>query len=151
LEWRHREAAFEYVGSAARYTCDGLEAKTRAILAYLGARGDMKILARGCPGGPDVPSRTASVHVEFYVPSAAGGAEPTDRAAARWTAVELTPRRPGFLQAGDCELMEGIKDLVVRNFDVRRLSYRTSCFPGELNQWGFSVSGEVFKTQPGAP
>ena len=149
IAWQHRAGDFDYFGTTSSYTCNALEAQVRKILSYLGARPDMKVSARGCPVGPDIPSHTASVHAEFYVPAPAAAACAADSAMAQWTRVELTPRRPGFVEAGDCELVEQMKPLVVKNFSFRNFSYHTSCFPNEMNNWGFSVEGEALMVRPG--
>ncbi len=148
VAWQHRAGDFAYFGTTSSYTCNALEVQVRKILSYLGAR-TVSVSARGCPVGPDIPSHTASVHAEFYVPAPAPAAGAADSAMAQWTRVDLTPRRPGFVEAGDCELVEQMKPLVVKNFNLRNFNYHTNCFPNEINKWGFSVEGEALMVRPG--
>ena len=152
-EWQHRQLTFAYSGFTTLYTCDGLEDHVRQILLYLGARKDLKVRATGCPGPFNSPSRTAFVNVDFYalVP-AAGRPAPGSPAAAtlngHWTPLELTPRRPNFMGDGDCELMQGMKDFITKNFTLRAVEYRTSCFPNEVTLDGFSVKGQALRALP---
>jgi hypothetical protein len=159
-EWQHRQLSFAYSGSTTLYTCDGLEDHVRQILLYLGARKDLKVRATGCPGPFNTPSRTAFVNVDFYapVPAVGGPAQAGAPAAAgrpapttfngHWTPLELTPRRPNFMGDGDCELIQGMKDFITRNFTLRAVEYRTSCVPNEVTLDGFSVKGQALRALP---
>ena len=46
--WKEQRFDFFYTGRTARYSCDGLRDKVRAMLLDLGARRDLKIAAIGC-------------------------------------------------------------------------------------------------------
>jgi hypothetical protein len=125
---------------------------------YLGARKDLKVRATGCPGPFNSPSRTAFVNVDFYAlvpapgrPAAgtpAAGTPASSTLNGHWTAMELTPRRPSFMGDGDCELMQGMKDFITKNFTLREVEYRTSCFPNEVTLDGFSVTGQALRALP---
>lgn len=151
--WQHRRMSFSYFGITVLYTCDALESQVGRILSFLGARGDLKVSARGCPGGADAPSRNAWVDAEFDVPAAAddqpggGTATATATATAQWIPVDLTPRHPNFMSRGDCELMEDMRDAVIKNFSIRNLTYSTSCFPHELTDDGYAVTGQALKVK----
>jgi hypothetical protein len=152
-EWQHRKLGFAYSGVTTLYTCDGLEDHVRQILLYLGARKDLKVRATGCPGPFNSPSRTAFVDIDFYalVPAAgrpAPGAPAPATLNGHWTPLELTPRRPNFMGDGDCELMQGMKDFITKNFTLRAVEYRTSCFPHEVSLEGFSVKGQALRALP---
>lgn len=152
-EWQHRQLTFAYSGFTTLYTCDGLEDHVRQIMVYLGARKDLKVRATGCPGPFNSPSRTAFVNVDFYALVPADGRPATGAPAAatlnaQWTPLELTPRRPNFMSDGDCELMQGMKDFITKNFTLRAVEYRTSCFPNEVTIDGFSVKGQALRALP---
>jgi hypothetical protein len=152
-EWQHRQLTFAYSGFTTLYTCDGLEDHVRQILLYLGARKDLKVRATGCPGPFNSPSRTAFVNLEFYslVPAPGAPAAGTPAAATlngHWTPLELSPRRPNFMGDGDCELMQGMKDVITKNFTLRAVEYRTSCFPNQVTLDGFSVKGQALRMLP---
>jgi hypothetical protein len=144
--WQHHKLTFSYIGFTSLYTCDGLEAHVRQILLHLGARKDLKVSASGCPGPFNAPSRSAFVGVDFY---SLAPAEPgSDTVQARWTPVEVTPRRPEFMGAGDCELIQNMKDLITQNFSMRDVKYRTDCFPHEISFDGFAVRGQALRALP---
>jgi hypothetical protein len=157
-QWQRRQLSFDYSGITTLYTCDGLQDHVRQILLYLGARKDLKVRATGCPGPFNSPSRTAFVNVDFYalVPAAGGPAPGTPAAGGpappilngHWTPLELTPRRPNFMGDGDCELMQEMKDFITKNFTLRAVEYRTSCFPHEVTVDGFSVKGQALRALP---
>lgn len=149
-EWQHRQATFDYVGFTTLYTCTGLEDKVRQILLHLGARRDAHVSAVGCPGPSNAPSRTAWVKADFYtlVPAPAASAGGPDTASARWAPLKVTPRRPEFMGDGDCELMQGMKGFITKNFTLRDIDYRTSCFPNTLSIDGFAVTGQALMPVP---
>lgn len=155
-EWRHRQLTFAYQGFTTSYTCDGLADHVRQILLYLGARKDVKVIATGCPGPFNSPSRSPFVNVDFYVlelgavaPAAAAPVAETLKA--HWAPIELTPRHPNFMGGGDCELIQGMKDFITQNFTLRAVEYRTSCFPNQTTLNGFSVKAQALTVLPSEP
>lgn len=143
--WQHHKVTFSYVGYTSLYTCDGLEGQVRQILLHLGARKDVKVSAKGCPGGFDIPSHTAWVDAEFYTVAPVADAGGSDTVKARWTPLQMTTGRPRFMGDGDCELMQGMKDLITKNFSLRDVEYRTSCFPHQVNPDDYEVRGQALK------
>jgi hypothetical protein len=143
--WQHHKVTFDYMAFTTLYTCSGLEDQVRRILLHLGARGDAKVRAAGCPGSDNTPSRNAWVEADFYSIAPAAADAGSDTVKAHWTALELSPQRPTFMGDGDCELMERMKDTIIKNFSVRGLEYRTSCQPHDLRANGFSVKGQTLQ------
>jgi hypothetical protein len=143
--WQHHHVTFDYFGETTLFTCDGLEGQVTQILRYLGARKDIKVHATGCPGPLDRPSHMAWVDVDFYslAPSDAATAGTTVKA--QWSAALLTPRQPSFSSEGHCELMQSMKDTILKNFSLRGFDYRTSCVPHSLSPNGFEIKGDVLK------
>ncbi len=146
--WQHHKATFSYIGYTSHYTCDGLEERVRAILLHLGARKDAKVVASGCPGPIGTPSRSASVDADFYALAPVDDAGGSDTIKARWTALEVTPKRPKFMGDGDCELIQAMKDLITKNFSLRDIEYRTDCVPHQLMMDGFAVKGQALRALP---
>ncbi len=145
--WQHHKVTFTYVGFTAFFTCSGLEEHVRQLLVHLGARKDAKVSATGCPGPIDTPSGSAWVDADFY------SLAPTDSAAAdvvkaHWTPLQVSPRRPQFMGPGDCELMQGMKDLITKNFTLRNVEYNTSCFPHDVSWAGFELKGQALRVVP---
>lgn len=146
--WQHHKVTFDYTGFTSLYSCDGLEGHVRQILLHLGARNDVKVVATGCPGPVGGPSRHAWVDVDFYS-LAAADAGGSDTVKAHWTPLDVTPRRPGFMGDGDCELVQGMKDLITKNFSLRDIQYSTDCFPHELWPAGFEIKGQALRAVNG--
>jgi len=143
--WQHHKATFNYVGFTTLYTCDGLQDHVRQILLHLGARKDARVSAVGCPGPYNAPSNTAWVDADFYTLAPAAAAGAPDTVKARWTALDVTPRRPNFMGDGDCELVQSMKDLITKNFSLRDVQYRTDCFPHQITLDGFAVKGQALR------
>lgn len=148
--WQHHKVTFNYVGFTTFYTCSGLENHVRQILLHLGARRDATVSATGCPGPIDTPSGTAWVDADFYSLAPADDAAESDRVKAHWTPLQVSPRRPQFMGAGDCELIQGMKDLITKNFSLRNVEYNTSCFPHQVSIAGFEVKGQALRAVPEA-
>ncbi len=148
--WHPVKAKFNYFGFTSHYTCDGIEGKVEQILELFGARKDPKVIATGCERGPGRPSPSAWVEVEFDAPAAGAGATPAETFAARWTALEIAPNRPFEMGAGDCELLEQMREVLTRNFATRDLAYETRCVPHQTTLGAFSIKGQVLKAIPPA-
>jgi hypothetical protein len=146
--WQHHKVTFNYYGVTALYTCDGLEEQVRQILLHVGARQDAKVTASGCPGPFGTPSHTAWVDADFYTLAPVAAANGSNTVKARWTSLEVKPRRPNFLGEGACELIQEMKDLITQNFSLRDVDYRTSCIPHELTLDGFAVEGQALRALP---
>jgi hypothetical protein len=146
--WQHHRVSFTYVGFTTLYTCDGLEDHVRQILLHLGARKDVHVTASGCPGPFNEPSHSAFVDAEFYALAPGAGAAAAATVKARWTALEVTSRRPSFMGDGDCELVQEMKDLITKNFSLRNIEYRTKCFPNDVTLDEFSIKGQALRAVP---
>jgi hypothetical protein len=148
--WQHHKATFNYFGITTLYTCDGLEGQVGQILRHLGARRDVHVSARGCPGTDNTPSHTAWVQADFYTLAPVAGAAGPGTVDARWTPVEVTTRHPYFMGDGDCELIQEMKDLITQNFSLRDIQYRAECVPHQYIQDSFSIKGQALTAQPPA-
>jgi len=145
--WEHHHAKIDYVGFTTLYSCSGLESKVQAILEFLGARRDMTVHASGCMGGPDIPTHTAWVDADFYSPTPAADGS-ADAVAARWMAFQNNYQHPIFMDSGDCELIQSMQDALTKNLAARGLTYMTDCFPHEVHDGDFKVSGEALEVIP---
>lgn len=141
--WQHRSFGFNYFGITALYSCDALEANIRALLLHLGARKDVKVSARGCPYGPSAPSRSAILATDFYTLAPAD--DDREAVQAHWEHVEVSPTHPSFMGRGDCELIDEMKDLILKNFTLRDVAYRADCTPHEVNIDDFTIKAEALK------
>jgi hypothetical protein len=146
--WEHHHASFTYFGITSLYSCSGLENNIRALLQHLGARKDVKVNARGCPYGYDVPSRNAIVDLDFFTLTPSSDASAADLVQARWTPVVVNATKPNFMGHGNCELIEQLKDIISKNFSFRDLNYRTDCVPHEVNIDDFGIKAQALKAVP---
>ena len=144
-QWHKQTLKFDYSGFTALYTCDGLEGKVRDILLTFGARKDAKVHAIGCNYGSSRPSRFAWVTAEFSSLAPATDPAAADVVKAGWTRVQLAPNRPSYMGAGECELVEQMRDALQKGFALRNTEYRTSCMPHQVSMADYSVSTEVLK------
>lgn len=143
--WQHHKVTFNYYGITTLYTCSGLENDVRLLLRYFGARKDVKASATGCPGGgPNTATHSAWVTADFYTlaPTEPGA---SDAVTAQWTAVDVSDQNPHFMDRGSCELIKSIKSVLIDNFSLRDIQYRTGCFPHAESPNDFSVKGEALK------
>jgi len=145
--WQHHHVTINYVGFTTLYTCSGLESKVRAILEFLGARRDMTVRASGCMGAPELPTHDAFVDADFYSPTPAADGS-ADAVAARWTPFRINYQHPFFMGSGDCELIQSMQDTLQKNLAARGLTYYTDCFPHEVHDGDFKVSGEALEVMP---
>jgi len=149
-QWQDRTLNFTYTGFTTLYTCDGLEGKVRDILLALGARKDVKVRATGCDLGRNAPSRFAWVEAKFSSLAPGSNASAADAVKSVWSTVEFSPTRPSYMGGGDCELMEGMREVLPKGFSVRQVQYRTTCTPHQVSLGSFAVKLEVLKAAPHA-
>jgi len=155
--WTPKQLHFVYSGFTTKYSCDGLREKMREVLLKLGARQDDLVVAEtGCPdlGRPTTfPAVDIKMNVLTPAPPPPPGANAPPAVPARWRLVDLTKYRDPLHTAGDCELIEQIKQRVVPLFTTRKIDYRSNCVPNQL-QLGTVLKVEVLiaeKTPPSLP
>src|SRR5580704_5914285 len=125
--WAQKEFTFTYQGFTTKYSCDGLHGKMRKILLQLGARKeDLKISDRGCSGRSGVPDPFPGVAVKMSVlvpadAAAASGGGPT--VPSHWKAVQLKLDNESLSEAGECELVEQVKQKVLPLFTTRNVDF----------------------------
>jgi hypothetical protein len=156
--WAPRELRFVFMGFTAHYSCDGLRDRIRSTLLMLGARPDLSVNEYGCAGGLDRPTAFPSVHIKVDVlhPAAAAaapatGAPPPPSVNAHWKLVDLTAHRDPLDVAGDCELIEQIKQRILPLFTTRNVQYDSTCIPNQLTVGGTHLKAEVLIADKAAP
>ena len=70
--------------------------------------------------------------VDFDALQAAGATTDADTVQAHWTAMQVTPRRPRFMDEGDCELVDDLRAVLKDGFSWRGLDYSANCVPHDL-------------------
>jgi len=146
--WKHHHASFTYFGFSTAYSCDGLEDKVKRILLYLGARQDVQVQAEGCPRGLSSLSRQIFVTLDFDALQAAPDSGDADNVQARWADLQVAPHYPRFIEAGDCDLVYGLRAVLKDGFSWRGLDYSTNCIPHQLPLDNFAVHGLVLQPAP---
>jgi hypothetical protein len=151
--WAQKEFNFTYQGFTTKYSCDGLADKVREILLTFGARKDLKVNRWGCAGRGGVPDPFPGVAVKMsvLVPASAATASSGEPAvASHWQSVKLRLDRSALSEAGECELVEQVKQKILPLFTTRNVDYRNVCVPHQLNPGGTQLGAEVLMADPAA-
>ena len=155
--WKERHIDFFYRGRTARYSCDGLRDKVRAMLLDLGARRDAKVVAIGCePDRVRFNSTGPSLNIIFSAPAlpdaAAKPLRQGDLAAtdARFEAFTITSDAFRNMGIGDCELVEEFTRQILPKLATRAVKRDITCVPDQQTGSRFLVRGEILKTLPWA-
>jgi hypothetical protein len=132
--WTQKQLNFLFQGFTTRYSCDGLETKIKHVIGELGARGDFEVHSYGCatPSGRPDPFPSVSIRMSVLQPAPAA-APATDIVAAHWQRVDLHLDKDPVWEAGDCELLEQIKQKLLPLFATRDVDFASNCVPHQLN------------------
>ena len=125
--WTPKQVDFQYQTFTVRYTCDGLQDRMRSILLQLGARPDVEVHAYGCFHSPR-PEPVPGVRIRMNVLQPAGG-QSADSVAAHWKTIDLQAGRDPAEFAGDCELIQQVRQHVLQLFATRNVVANTTCVP----------------------
>lgn len=146
--WTPKEIQFTYMGFTTRYTCDGLRDTVKDMLLQLGARkDDLKVYEQPCSGPPDRPNPFPGVKIKMSVltPAPSAPADGTQTVPAQWKTVKLPYRETAINGAGQCELLEQVKQKILPLFTTRNVDLRATCVPHQL-QLGTQLQAEVLIT-----
>jgi hypothetical protein len=154
--WKERHVEFFYMGRTARYSCEGLRDKMRAMLLDLGARRDLSIVAVGCEDDARARVTAAGPHlsITFSAPAlpdpAAKPVRTGDLAAtdARFVAFRITTDAFRNMGIGDCELVEQFTRQILPKLVTREVHQDITCVPNELSGSHYLLRGEVLRPLP---
>jgi hypothetical protein len=154
--WKEQHINFFYMGRTARYSCEGLRDKVRAMLLELGARRDLQIAAVGCEDYDRVRvnSLAPSLNIIFSAPALPdASAKPLhegDLAAtdARFESFTITSDAFRNLGVGDCELIEEFARQILPKLVTRDLKRDITCVPYQQSGSRFLVKGKVLRPLP---
>lgn len=154
--WTAKELRFVFMGFTSRYSCDGLRDKIRVILKDFGARDDMQVTESPCSGPLGRPTKFPGVSIKINVLQPASDAADSGAVAAHWQRVELPGPGDAVRQAGDCELVEQVKQSILPLFATRAVHYHSTCVPNQLSIGGTSLTADVLvadqpTAKPAAP
>ena len=131
--WAHHKYVIGYDGFTP-YDCNGIETNIRLILLYFGARYEGLKVAATCRG-------VLGVETEFDTLAPANEGE-SDTVPGHWFNLRV---RSIDQNRGECELIRNLKGLLMENFTVRNVDYRTTCFPHEVTLSEYTVMGQLFQ------
>lgn len=154
--WKERHVEFFYVGRTARYSCEGLRDKVRAMLLDMGARRDPTIVALRCEDDAHARVSAAGPHlsITFSAPAlpdpAAKPVRAGDLAAtdARFVAFSITTDAFRNMGIGDCELVEQFARQILPKLVTRDVRQDITCVPNELSGSHYMLRGEVLRPLP---
>jgi hypothetical protein len=98
-------------------------------LRDLGARKDLLVSATGCIGGHVTP--LISVRVRVSLPLQGEVADSKDSVMANPKTVELKSKSNGDSGAGDCELLEQMRDRLLPELKLKSAGDNLRCIPGQ--------------------
>lgn len=142
--WQHHKELINYYGVTETYTCTGIEDKVRELLLYFGARKDGLKVTPLC-SRQLAPMHQVFVRVEFDSLAPAGGASNGGggEVNGQWADLHVLPTDPLFRDRGECELFQHLKEVLMKDFTVRDVHYRTDCTPYETTLQDYSITGQV--------
>lgn len=166
--WTAKQVRFVYLGFTSKFSCDGLADRMRTVLLLLGARKDLQVNPSGCtsPYGRPDPFPGVMIKMNVLEPagntpgSATSGSAPAAPVPAHWKMIDVNAAlaRDPLWQAGQCELLEQIKQSVLPKFSTRNVQYQSTCVPNQLAIGGTQLRAEVLvpddqgaATPPAAP
>jgi hypothetical protein len=147
--WTPKSYTFTFSGFTSHYSCTGLRDKMRTILLRFGARSDLDLEARGCGGGDSNVSAFPGVMIKMNVLTPVGGdvtvPPGTQPVTAQWQEVSLNYGKNPVDVAGDCELIEQVKQYILPLFNTKDVAYKSFCVPHQLILGGTTLSAYVLK------
>jgi hypothetical protein len=149
--WTPKEFKFVYQGFTTKYSCDGLRGKVREIVLAFGARKDVQVNSWGCAGRSDKPDPFPGVAVKMNVLEPADASKPLAGQPAfpsHWKNVKVRLDRSAVSEAGECELVEQVKQKILPLFTTRNVDYRNMCVPHQLTPGGTRLSADVLVADP---
>ena len=172
--WVPRKVTFQYMGFTSHYSCDGLKDKVSTILAAIGAQPGFRVTARGCLNPRTGAERAPVVEIVAALPHAAtpeilaeaaaaaskqelaekagGKPDPVFEAAAEFPAVvqrvEFRDSQVGPIEAGDCELLDQMRDGVFAPLGVKVVVNQLRCVPHQILVGSVALTVEVLQPLP---
>lgn len=154
--WKHHEIVFAYQSFTTFYSCDSLERKIKRILGAVGAGRNLMLRTKGCFHAHEI-ARFPSVQITVVsaveatpealadrdrnrstrelVARVRGESEELRQAeeqfAGQWREVPLS-RGKLFLDPGDCELIDQLKDRVFPQLGVRVVQDEVRCTSNQM-------------------
>ena len=173
--WVEKKIYFPYMGITSHYSCDGLRDKVSRILTAIGARPGFEVKAGGC-AHTNGPERLPNLRIVAAMPQAAtpelledlakgatqrelaakagGKAAPVAEAGAEFATrtrrIDFRDSTVGLVQAGDCELIEQMRDKVFVPLGAKIIVNDMDCIPHTIYVGTINLSLDVLEPVPTA-
>jgi len=144
--WTPKEVEFVYRSFTSKYTCDGLRDKLRSMVLKLGARADAEVLTYGCMRSRPAPDPNVRIKMHVLQPASSDSAATVP---AHWQTVDFAARRDPAEVAGECELIEQVRDHVLPLFTTRNVTSSITCVPRAVSIGATQLKAEVMVADPG--
>ncbi|MGD9842658.1 MAG: hypothetical protein AB7F79_05785 [Steroidobacteraceae bacterium] len=133
-QWQSFDLRFNYFGFTTYYSCDGLEDRLEQILKQLGAHEDVRVSVSGCAGFNAV-NNALSARIRVRMPMARDATQ-DDSHDESFTAISTlvtlqTLSAGSHVGAGDCELLEQVRDQLLPELKLQPLKDTLRCIPGQ--------------------
>ena len=148
-QWTQKEFNFVYQGFTTHYSCDGLRDKVQSVVMQLGARKDSKVYEYGCTSALGRPDPFPGVRAKIWVlepltpAQASNPKDPQAVVPGQWKHVKLKLDTDPLGQAGECELVEQLKQHVLPLFAAKNVVFNPQCIPHQLTLGGNELSADV--------
>ena len=165
-----RDIEFAYMGHTSYYTCDGLKSKVTQILRQMGVKPGFKVTIGSCfesHGAERMPTvRIRGAFPTEATPEVLEELEKTsperemlrryqglptdfdpavDQFAAVRTVIIFKDGKLGPIDAGDCELIEVMRDNVFKPVGMRIIQDRMRCQPGQVSMGSVDMKVEILE------
>jgi hypothetical protein len=165
-----RDIEFAYMGRTSYYTCDGLKSKVTQILRQMGVRPGFKVTIGSCfesHGAEIMPTvRIRGAFPTEATPEVLEELQKTtperemlrryqglptdfdpalDQFAAVRTVIIFKDGKLGPIDAGDCELIEVMRDNVFKPVGMRIIQDRMRCQPGQVSMGSVDMKVEILE------
>jgi hypothetical protein len=169
--WIEKELSFTYFGITSYYSCDSLRDKLKWILEQLGAMEGYTVRMRSCFNSSG-PERSPRIMIQAAIPqrvtpellaelskdqperdliarvrgerSVIGNTEAQFAARTRRVTFDDQNLR-SRIEAGDCELMEQLRDKLFVPLGVNVVEDRISCAPNQVSRGSIKIELEVLE------
>ncbi len=146
--WTAREFRFTYQGFTAKYSCDGLSGRIKAVLLLLGARKqDLNVAPTGCTEGFGRATLFPGVAVKMHVlaPLDDKSTPDTTPVATAWRNVDISRRRR-WRRPGTANSPSRSRQAILPLFTTRNVEYKSTCVPHQLTPGGTTLKADVLVT-----
>ena len=143
--WTPQEVHFVYRSFTSKYTCDGLRDRVRSMVLKLGARADAEVRTYGCTHARPEPNPNVRIKMHVLQPASSDSAATVP---AHWQTVDVAAGRDPAEVAGECELIEQVRDHVLPLFTTRNVTSSITCVPRAVSIGATQLKADIMVAAP---